>query len=267
MRGTLEKVETRESIVVENNGQQIFGILHRPIGFENPPLVVILHGFASSKHGSSRCYVTLAEAFAQQGMASLRFDFRGSGDSEGSLSEISLQDLVSDAVTVLEATETLEGIDTQRIALFGASLGGTLAILAAARYSKINALALWAPVASGELWYRDFLIRYPEYLHADPSKVLSSYRGIKLSEAFRNEFKQMFAYKVIRELQQIPLLLMHGEKDEVVSIAHFDAFQAATGLREHARFIKYPESEHSLGFSPHFQNVIEETIKWFQQYL
>lgn len=268
MRGTLEKVEIRESVVIENDGQQIFGMLHRPIGFDNSPIVVILHGFASSKHGSNRCYVTLAEALTKQGVAAFRFDFRGSGDSEGTLSDISFEDLVSDAVAVLETVETFEGIDASRIALFGASLGGAIGVLAAARFQKVKAIALWAAVASGELWYRDFLIRYPEHMHADPSKVLSSYRGVKLNEAFRTEFRQMFAYQAVHELKNIPLLLMQGEKDDTVSIAHLEAFrQACAASHLKTRCIKYPDAEHSLGFSPYFPQVIEDTLSWFHQNL
>src|ERR1700722_18881351 len=165
----------REWVIMKNGGQQIFGVLHRPQLEVNPPIAVIMHGFASSKHGSNRCYVTLAEALVNVGIASLRFDFRGSGDSEGSLSEITFEDLVSDAMAVLENLDAIKGIDRSRIALFGASLGGTIAILAAARAQNVKTMALWAPVASGELWYRDFLMQNPEYAHVDPEKVLSSY--------------------------------------------------------------------------------------------
>jgi uncharacterized protein len=268
MPGTLDKVETREPLMIAHGDQTIFGILHRPAGFENPPVVVVLHGFASSKHGSNRCYVTLAEYLAKFGIATIRFDFRGSGDSDGNLSEISLEDLIADATVVLESVEKIEGIDASRIGLFGASLGGAIAVIAAARFQKIKALALWAPVASGELWYHDFLKRHPEHLHTDPFKVLSSYRGVKLNEAFCAEFKQMFAYQMMQKLSDVPLLCMQGEKDETVSILHLEAFRhACSGFASPTRFVKYPNGEHSLGFSPLFETVLEESKWWFENYL
>jgi uncharacterized protein len=79
MLASLEKIETREPLIIENEGQRLFGVLHKPVGWDNPPIVVVLHGFASSKHGSHRCYVTLAEYLAKEGIATLRFDFRGAG--------------------------------------------------------------------------------------------------------------------------------------------------------------------------------------------
>ena len=193
MRGIVERNESREWRILENGGQQIFGVLHRPAKVKNPPIVLILHGFASSKHGANRCYVTLAEKLSQAGIATFRFDFRGSGDSEGNLSEITFEDLVSDAVSVLKKLAEIEGIDASRIALFGASLGGAISVYAAARTQKIKVMALWAPVASGELWYRDFLKQHPEYINVDPAHILSSYRGIKLQPEFRAQFASMAA--------------------------------------------------------------------------
>jgi fermentation-respiration switch protein FrsA (DUF1100 family) len=269
MRGTLEKTETREWVLLENNGQKIFGVLHKPLTVNNPPICVVMHGFASSKVGSNRCYVTLAERFAQIGIATLRFDFRGSGDSEGSLTDISFNDLVSDAIAVLQQLEHIEGIDFSRCALFGASLGGTLAILAASQMLSphIKALALWAPVASGELWYRDFLNRFPDYRTADPKKILGSYKGVTLHPDFHGQFAQLFAYTNIQLLRDLPILHMHGEKDDMISIAHQEAFQQACIEHSTIRFIKYPDGGHALGTTQSFPQIINATIDWFERYL
>lgn len=268
MQETLGKTESRDWIVLENDGHKIFGILHRPADAENAPVVVSMHGFASSKHGSNRCYVHLAEALAKAGIATLRFDFRGSGDSEGTLSEIAFNDLVSDAVEVIEQAGTFEGIDANRIGIFGASLGGSIAILANALVQQAKAMALWAPVASGELWYRDFLQQNPEHVNADPSEVLATYRGIKLHPDFREQFAQLFAYKMIVHLKDLPILHMHGANDKTISIAHQEAFrQVCTPVNQKARFVTFPHGEHSLGFSPNLPNVISESVAWFSEHL
>ena len=266
MEKILEKSERREWVVIENLGQQIFGILHRPVQVQNPPVVVILHGFASCKQGSNRCYIKLAESFAKAGIAALRFDFRGSGDSEGALSALSFEDLLSDALAVLEEVKGFQGVDHERIGLFGASLGGSIAVLSANQFQKIKAMALWAPVASGELWYRDFLTRYPEFIQVDPTKVFSNYRGIELNPLFREQFGRMSAYKTIEHLPHLPILHMHGEKDDTVTIAHQEAFRLACP-GANARFLKYPDDQHSLGFSPCLPEVIGESLRWFQQHL
>jgi alpha-beta hydrolase superfamily lysophospholipase len=151
--------------------------------------------------------------------------------------------------------------------LFGASLGGTIALLAATHFQNLKAVALWAPVASGELWYRDFLIRHPQFQHVDPSQVLASYRGVQLSAQFRNEFRQMQAHQATLHLSKIPLLFMHAEKDETVSLAHFEAFRTACrNANVPSHFIKYADGEHSLGFSSHLTPVLQESTRWFAKY-
>lgn len=262
----LNKVEKREWMIMENNGQKIFGVLHRPLLVENPPVVVILHGFASSKHGSNRCYVTFAENLSKAGIATFRFDFRGSGDSEGALSEITFEDLICDSITILTNLNQINEIDSNRVALFGASLGGSIAILTAARIKKIKTLVLWAPVASGKLWFRDFLMRFPEHANTEPEKILSSYAGIKLHPQFREQFGNMIAYETIQQLYPLPILHMHGEKDKTISIAHQEAFRVAS-IQSNIHFSKYPDSEHALGYSPSFPNIVTESIEWFRRYL
>ncbi len=264
MKGTLEKTETREWITMENRGQLIFGILHRPVGEENPPIVVFLHGFASSKHGSGRCYVYLAELLAKEGIATLRFDFRGSGDSEGDLSEMTLEDLVSDANVVFNHLVNIEGIDSERCGFFGSSLGGTVAILSSIT-QEVKALALWAPVASGELWYRDMLAQNPQLINADIAEAFSTYRGETIHPLFREQFSQMHAAKTMRSLGALPILHMHGEEDMTISMAHQKEFRKYGN--DQSRFITFAQSEHNLGFSKVLPQVIQEIRVWFKKHL
>lgn len=267
MPDTMEKTESREWVIIENEGQRLFAVLHRPLHVENPPIVVVLHGFASSKQGTSRGYVRLAERLTQQGIACLRFDFRGAGDSEGDLSVLSLEDLVSDAVCVCHYIEHLEGIDAQRIGLFGASLGGSIAILSTALHRLTKALVLWAPVASGELWYRDFIRAHPEFMQAHPSQVAGTYKGVKLNPTFREQFGRMRAYETLSSCTTLPILHMHGKDDSQISIDHQQAFKKACAHLQMARFITFSETEHSFGRSKVFAEAVQETVNWFKKYL
>lgn len=264
MPSTIDKTESREWVSIDNNGTQILGVLHRPMT-ENPPVVLVLHGFASSKHGSNRCYVTLAEQLAQAGIATLRFDFRGSGDSEGSLDKASFEDLISDAVAMAEYVSSVDGVDEGRIGFFGASLGGAIAVQASAQSQAAKALALWAPVASGELWFRDFMMHHPELLAGDPNEAVGTYRGVNLSPLFREQFAQLFAYKTLAAMPELPLLHMHGEGDDVVTIAHQEAFKKCAGPI--SKFITYPEEQHSLGYAKAFPDAIGETVAFFKEHL
>ena len=262
-----EKSESREWCILENEGQKIFGVLHRPKTEKDVPCVVIMHGFASSKHGTNRSHVILSEKLAEHGVASLRFDFRGAGDSEGCLSQISLEDMVGDALAALEHTKELDGIDSEKIGIFGSSLGGAIAMLASERFGNVAAMALWAPVASGELWYRDFIAQNPERLTEEPKEVLSHYRGFKLNPRFQEQFGRMMAAKVLEDLD-IPLLHMQGEKDQTVSLLHQKVYKMhSEGNLTPSRFISYPDTDHAFGTERCSPEVIRESVQWFKEHL
>lgn len=262
MSAVIEKKEIRESLTFENKGEKIFAVLHRPNSIALAPLVLFMHGYASSKIGSHRFYVTLAEHLATLGIASLRFDFRGAGDSEGSLSAITLEDLISDGVTLLKGVEHLEGIDSNRIAIFGSSLGGTLAILAQHHCPLAKALCLWAPVASGELWYKDFLVQNP----GCPPSALTTYQGIKLHPLFREQFGAMAAYKEAA-LLTIPILHLHGEDDIQITLAHQEAYKKACQHKKNCHFITYKGIGHFLGLSEVMPEITQQLIHWLTQHL
>ncbi len=264
MSQVMEKIETREWLHFESHGQQLFGILHRPTSIKNPPLVVCFHGFASNKLGTARSYVSLAETLSKGGIATLRFDFRGSGDSEGELSQLSLNDFLEDARVVLNELPHLEGIDSQRVGFFGASLGGAIATLVAAHYQQLKALVLWAPVASGELWYRDFIKEHPLAASKDPAAALSSYRGISVHPLFKKQFGEMNAPSALSSLTQLPLLHMQSSFDKTTSLAHQEAFRRKASPE--SRFIAYPGEDHFLGYTPCKSEVIQESLNWFQKY-
>lgn len=264
MESVIAKRETREWMIFENEGKKIFGVIHHPY-LENPPLVIIVHGFASSKVGTHRSWVYLAESLAKGGIAALRFDFRGAGDSEGSLSEMDLEGYISDAYAALCEVKN-RGF--RQIGFFGSSLGGAIAVLTAGRHGGVDSLALWAPVASGELWVQDFLKKNSSMDCGDLGAILTNYRGVKLHPRFKEQFGKMFAFEEMKKLSAVPLLHFQGENDTTVSTLHQKAYQKSRDKASApSRFISYPDIDHILGFEPILQEVIKETVQWFQKTL
>lgn len=247
--------EIRESFRLEQGSQHLFGMFHAPLERETFPLVILLHGFASSKLGTNRAWVRLAEYLTQAGIGCVRFDFRGCGDSEGSLSEMSVEDYLADVRLVYEHFQEYE-----RIGLFGSSFGGALAALAAAQL-PVQSLALWAPIASGELWFRDQLAAKPEL--SNQPEVFATFRGIALSREYRDQFAAMNA---AAQLPDVPLLHLHGAADEIVPVHHQEAYRK---VREgaNARFITYPHAGHALGAQSIFPEVAAEVVSWYTQTL
>ena len=69
-----------EKVSFQSEGYCISGVLHLPER-GTPPCVIASHGLLSSK--DSEKYIALGERISKEGMAMLRFDFRGIGDSGG----------------------------------------------------------------------------------------------------------------------------------------------------------------------------------------
>ena len=98
-------------------------------------------------------YREICEALAGQGIASLRFDLPGTGDSAEAPTEIGLEDWLSAIAAAAREAKRLSG--ASKIILLGHGLGATLALLAEARIDNLTGIALLAPVASGRIYARE----------------------------------------------------------------------------------------------------------------
>jgi hypothetical protein len=135
------------------HGQRLWGMLHLPLETRTPaPGVLILHGFTGQRMEPHRVFVLLSRLLAEEGIASLRFDFRGSGESEGSFDEMTPTREVEDVVAAHEFLRSRPEIDPSRLGLLGLSMGGMVAALSVAQPGlEFKALTLWAP-AHPRVW-------------------------------------------------------------------------------------------------------------------
>lgn len=73
-----------KSVEIENKGLILRGVLHIPEDIKvKEPIVCIFHGFTGDKIGPHFIFVKLSRILARRGIASVRFDFAGSGESDG----------------------------------------------------------------------------------------------------------------------------------------------------------------------------------------
>ncbi|MBA2728237.1 MAG: alpha/beta fold hydrolase [Parachlamydiaceae bacterium] len=257
--------ENRESIIINNAGQKIFGVFHRPLTKAKCPAVLICHGLGGNKVGKHRVYVTLAHLLASSGIAALRIDFRGSGDSEGEFSEMTIDNEVSDALQALEFLKNDSQVDSSRIAIFGRSFGGVIAILAANMLGGIKSIGLWAPVFSGEQWRHQWEMIKSANLSPERRDEIMSIDGMKPGSHF---FEQLFVLNLkdkVSALSNLPLLHIHGEKDTLVDTGHADHYEK---VRENAegksKFMRLPNTDHDFSNSTERNMALEESVNWFK---
>jgi fermentation-respiration switch protein FrsA (DUF1100 family) len=105
------------------------------------------HGFGATKEGRLDAY---AERFVEKGMAALVFDYRHFGDSSGEPRQlINIGRQHEDWQAAVEKARSLEGIDPERIALWGSSNSGGHVVWVAARDDRVAAVVAQVPHADG----------------------------------------------------------------------------------------------------------------------
>lgn len=255
----------------ENEGMRLFGMLHIPDGKKPAPCVVFLHGYTWNRIGEHCIFVKAARELAGKGTAAFRFDFRGSGESEGDFKDISVESEISDAMRAVEFVRSMPEVDETRLALLGHSLGGCVAACIAAA-SGVVSLVLWAPTA-----FADFLVERGGETVKDPYIWLpENYRaavekrgyvdmgGFRRGKAF---FESIRYYDPLTAIEEYggPVLLVHGSEDETVSLVNSRLLhQNAKGIK---MLVVVDGADHAFSSEHWEQQVIGATVRWFAETL
>lgn len=110
------------------------------------PAVVMLHGTGSNRDEAGGGYAYAAPVLAEKyGVATIRIDFMGNGDSTADYTGYTFASAVADAVAAAEYMAAMENIDGEHIGVMGWSQGGTDALLAAGQHPEIfKSVVTWA---------------------------------------------------------------------------------------------------------------------------
>jgi fermentation-respiration switch protein FrsA (DUF1100 family) len=140
----IEKAE-RTRVTFDSGGVELVGYLHLPAEAAGKlPCVVMGHGFSGTQ---DRLFVG-AERFAGAGFVVLTFDYRNFGESGGKPRQvIDIKGQREDWGAAIRFARTLEGVDPEKVALWGTSLGGTHTIFVAASDPRIAAVVAQIPYA------------------------------------------------------------------------------------------------------------------------
>lgn len=103
---------------------------------KNKAALILLHGYS----GNRLAVMHHAELFAAQGYGILMTDLRAHGASGGSGTFARSETMISDVLAALSFLQARPEVDTNRIGVFGTSVGGTMAIQAGARLKGIRAV-------------------------------------------------------------------------------------------------------------------------------
>jgi uncharacterized protein len=143
-----------EFVTFQSDGLKLSGAVHVPNGLrpgERRAAIVMMHGFGANKNGGPEW---ICRQFADWGYVALRFDFRGCGESEGLRGRVIPTEEVADAMSAVGYMAARADVDPSAIALCGSSLGGGVAVQAAAIDPRVAAVVVENGVANGERMMR-----------------------------------------------------------------------------------------------------------------
>ncbi|MGU7770814.1 alpha/beta hydrolase [Burkholderia sp. MR1-5-21] len=130
-----------------SHGEYCAGTLMLPDAGENPPVIVMAHGFGATRAAGLHAF---ARRFVAQGYAVYLFDYRNFGDSDGMPRHwVSPRRHLADWAAAVAHVRTLSGIDPERIVLWGTSFSGGHVIETAANDPRIHAVIAQVPHVSG----------------------------------------------------------------------------------------------------------------------
>jgi dienelactone hydrolase len=263
--------------------------LYRPSRTTGPvPCVVMGPGGTLTQRDGIPDY---AERFAAAGIAALTFDYRHWGESDGEPRRLfSIPRQLADWRRAVAHARRLDGIDPNRTAVWGMSLGGGHALAAAAADGRVGAVVAFVPMADGLMFslnvrilrsmaraLRLRLSGRPATLPAAgpagafPAEELPNLERLAGADRWRNEATVTFSYPMaryrpVRRAAEIeaPLLVQLGERDEV---APRRAIERTAAKAPHAELRRYP-IDHFSGFWPdHIDQVAGDQVDFLRRHL
>ena len=162
-----------QHVSIDGDHGKLSAIIQTPNKLTSYPMVIICHGFTAEKNQD--LLRALANNLEARGIASIRFDFNGHGDSEGDFQDMTVLNEIEDAKHVYAYVRDLPGVTS--VSMAGHSQGGVVTSMVAGQLGadRIKCIALMAPAAvlredalRGNIFTEHYdAVNPPEYVEID----------------------------------------------------------------------------------------------------
>lgn len=216
------------------------------------------HCFSCSKdvHAASR----IARRLAQEGIAVLRFDFTGLGQSEGDFANTNFSSNIDDLV---KAAEHLASDYEAPAILVGHSLGGSAVIAAAHRIPSVKAVATIGAPADADHIVGQFGDSVDEIEENGKATVSLAGRAFTIKKQFLEDISGHTLENAVRDLKR-PVLICHSPIDETVGIEN--ASRLFVAARHPKSFLSLDDADHLLTQEADSHHVADVISAWAEKY-
>ncbi len=231
------------------------------------PLVVMAHGHGGTRHEEGS-FSAIAERLAVRGIASIRMDFPGCGDSTETFANNNLGNMTADLLAARDFAIDQAAIDRDRVGLFGWSMGGRLVLLLGDRNDEFKLMANWSPVAGNDansmVAFLGGRSRYAALRTRaeQQGSVPFTTQWEQQQQLGLQWFEDLERSRPLDAISQFrgPLLVLYGDIDEVVVPEVSEAaIKAAINSSEVIRHVVHG-ADHGLGIFSDEGALTEEAI-------
>ncbi len=226
------------------------GTLHLP-EIPDPPLVVGSHGLEGTRNSAKQ--LLLSKVLPENNMAFFRFDHRGCGDSQGNfIDDTSLSIRTRDFCTAVTHALNMK-VTSDRVALFGSSMGGATCISAWKRleqegHAPQGAVLCAAPVVSSTI-------------KNIPLEGNDSRPDLPLSF-----FTENLLFDLSDQTQALHhVMIFHGDADEIVPVGNAHTLYAA--MQAPKEIIIHPGGDHQMTNHDHQLDFEQKMVEWYKALL
>jgi len=283
------KPEPQELRIATDSGDACAATFYRPPDAEGAvPCVVTGAGGTLTRRDGIPGY---AERFAAAGFAALAFDYRHWGQSEGEPRRlVSIPRQLADWRSAVAHARGIEGVDADRIVVWGMSFGGGHAVTTASEDARIAAAIALVPMADGLAFsLTPRFMRFSARLAADrlrgrrrpyqaagpaaafPAEKLPHLERLAAASGWRNEANvaldyPMALYRPVRKAKRIevPLLVQLGERD---GLAPRRAVEKTAARAPRGELRRYPIDHFDCFWPEHIDEVAGDQITFLHRHL
>lgn len=224
------------------------------------PVVVVVHGLTGQRLGKSYHLVEFGRQLAARGIACVRFDQRGCGESTGRFQDVTLPRMAQDTMAIRSWLLNQPWANTTRLGYVGVSLGA-LPVVAADAVHESQGVALWAPVYDMP---RVFGLTAKTGLRGIlEGQGWVPYRGLKIGKNFVDSVGDIDTAALLAQGMS-PLLVFHAKADDVVPFAEGEAYvERCREISRLCELIPFASGDHDFADFHDRQRLLEMTVEFF----